>query len=160
MNKSGRPWRRRWRSWLAAGGLATIGLFVLVQAFPYGRRHTNPPVQAEPLWNSPETRAVAVRACFDCHSNQTDWRWYTNVAPVSWLTEDDVDGGRARLNFSEWTRPQPWAGQAAQAARDGNMPPWYFLPLHPEAKLSAEEQQALIQGLAATLGEGPRPARR
>ena len=153
--------RRRGRvTWPARGGFAAIVLFVLAQLIPYGRDHTNPSVHAEPLWNSPQTRTLAARACFDCHSNQTSWRWYTNVAPVSWLTRSDVDGGRQKLTFSEWGQSQPWAGQGAQSVRDGNMPPWYFVPLHPEARLSPAERQALIQGLAATLGEGPRPTRR
>ena len=61
------------------------GLFLAIQFVPYGRDHSNPPVIGEPTWNSPETRALAVRACFDCHSNETVWPWYSNIAPVSWL---------------------------------------------------------------------------
>ena len=71
--------------------LITVGVIILgvlclglvIQLLPYGRDHTNPPVVAEPLWDSPQTRALAKRACFDCHSNETIWPWYTNVAPVS-----------------------------------------------------------------------------
>ncbi len=81
--------------------LAAAG-FGLLQLVPYGRNHTNPPVAAEPAWASAQTRALAVRACFDCHSNETTWPWYSNVAPVSWLIQRDVDEGRRRLNFSEW----------------------------------------------------------
>ena len=66
-------------------GLA-IGGFLLIQFVPYGRSHTNPPVLSEPAWDSPETRVLAQTACFDCHSNETDWSpWYTKVAPASWL---------------------------------------------------------------------------
>lgn len=152
--------RHRWVHWSARASIAVVVLLLVAQLVPYGGNRADPPVQAEPPWNSSGTRALVARACFDCHSNETSWRWYTNVAPVSWLTQSDVDGGRQKLNFSEWNQPQPWAGQAAQAVRDGSMPPWYFLPLHPEAKLSPADRQALIQGLAATLGEGPRPPRR
>ena len=148
----------RWRYWGKRAAAAVVAFLILAQFYPYGRDHTNPPVQAEPSWNSPQTRELAVRACFDCHSNQTNWRWYTNVAPVSWLAQSDVDGGRQKLNFSVWNGPpQPWAGQAAEQTRTGNMPPWYFLPLHPEANLSPSERQQLIAGLVATFGEGPKP---
>jgi hypothetical protein len=151
--------RAHLRRVLAVLTAALVVAVLVMQLVPYGHQHTNPPVQAEPPWNGPQTRALVARACMDCHSNQTSWRWYTNLAPVSWLTQNDVDGGRQKLNFSEWTQPQPWAGQAATAVRDGDMPPWYFLPLHPEAQLSPAERQALIQGLVATLGEAPAPPR-
>jgi hypothetical protein len=85
---------------------AAVVLFALAQAVPYGRNHENPPVQAEPIWDSPRTRQLAKRACFDCHSNETTWPWYTNFAPFSWLAYNDVTGGRSALNFSEWNRPQ------------------------------------------------------
>ena len=55
---------------------------------PFGHSHTNPPVTKEPAWNSPDTRALVQRACFDCHSNQTTWPWYSHVAPVSWLCKE------------------------------------------------------------------------
>jgi hypothetical protein len=152
--------RRTWLALLAWAGAALAILLLALQLVPYGRQHTAPPMQAEPAWNSPQTRMLAVRACFDCHSNQTRWRWYTNIAPISWLTQSDVDGGRQKLNFSEWGPSQPWAGQAAEVTRNGKMPPWYYLPLHPEAQLSPAERQALVKGLSATFGEGPRPPRR
>lgn len=79
-----------------------VGGFVLMQLVSYGRNHTNPPVVSEPTWDSPETRALAVRACYDCHSNETVWPWYTNVAPVSWLIQREVAEGREELNFSTW----------------------------------------------------------
>ena len=127
-----------------------IAVFALIQLVPYGREHTNPPVRAEPSWDSKRTRQLAVDACFACHSNQTRWPWYSSVAPSSWLTQNDVDEGRSVLNFSEWDRPQE-AGEAAEAVRDGEMPPWQFEVLHPEARLSDSEKQDLIRGLEATL---------
>ncbi len=87
---------------LGAAGVLVVGL-IAIQLVPYGRNHTNPPVQSEPNWDSPETRALAERACFECHSNETAWPWYSNIAPVSWLVQHDVDEGREKLNFSEWS---------------------------------------------------------
>src|SRR5690348_18457917 len=93
--------------------LAAIVLFGLIQLIPYGHNHTNPPVAQEPTWDSPQTRDLAVRACFDCHSNETVWPWYSNIAPLSWLIQHDVDEGRQNLNFSDWNGSQRRANQAA-----------------------------------------------
>jgi len=128
--------------------IVLIALFVAIQIVPYGRAHTNPPVRQEPPWDSAATRALAARACFDCHSNDTVWPWYSNVAPISWLIQNEVDEGRGKLNFSEWDRPQEDADEAAETVRDGGMPPWYY----PWARLSAAEREALGRGLAVTIG--------
>jgi hypothetical protein len=148
---AGRRFKRRAFVALAVGA----AIFALAQAVPYGRSHSNPPLQAEPRWDSAATRALARRACFDCHSNLTTWPWYSNVAPSSWLVQRDVDGGRAALNFSTWTTPQDGADDAAEAVSNGSMPPWFYVLLHPKAKLSSAEKQALANGLAATLRNSP-----
>ena len=144
---------RRFLRWAC---LALLGLLVLAQAVPYGRNHNNPPVRQEPRWDNPTTRVLAVRACFDCHSNETEWPWYSHVAPVSWLVQHDVDDGRKHLNFSEWDRPQEDAHEAAEEAEEGEMPPWFYLPLHAHARLSDPERGALVRGFLATLGESDR----
>ena len=150
------PGRPRWQRRLAASALGALALLVLAQAVPYGRSHTNPPVTREPAWDSPVTRALAARACFDCHSNLTTWRWYSNVAPASWLIQRDVAGGRAQFNFSEWDKPQDVSlGDLADSIRGGSMPPWFYTLPHPGAQLSAAEKDALITGLAATLRASP-----
>ena len=137
---------------LAAVGLVAAVLigFGLLQLVPYGRNHTNPPVAAEPAWYSPQTRALAKRACFDCHSNETTWPWYSNVAPFSWLIQRDVDEGRRRLNFSEWNRPRRERERMGGIVAEGEMPPWYYILLHPTANLSDAETQQLANGLNAT----------
>ena len=151
---SGRP-RRGFLGWTVRIVVAGIALFALAQLVPYGRSHTNPPVQAEPKWDSPQTRALAQRACFDCHSNLTVWPWYSNVALISWLVQRDVDGGRSALNFTEWNKPQDGAGDAIEAISSGSMPPWYYEIQHPKSKLSAADQQALMRGLGATFRNSP-----
>ena len=137
---------------VAIGIAVLIGLFVLMQLVPYGRAHTNPPSGAEPKWDSPQTRELTVRACFDCHSNQTEWPWYSNVAPLSWLIQRDVDEGRSKMNLTDWGRPQREVEEAARDVRDGKMPQWYYLILHPSANLTSDEKAALMQGLQKTLG--------
>ena len=129
--------------------------FVAIQFVPYGHDHTNPPVTAEPAWNSPFTRSLAQQSCFDCHSNQTTWYWFTNIAPFSWLAQSDVQNGRAALNFSEWNRPQDGADSYAEVIRDGSMPPWYYTAVHWGARLSAKEKAELIAGLQATYAASP-----
>jgi hypothetical protein len=145
-------WRRR----LAFAGLGLAALFVVAQAVPYGRSHHNPPTTAEPRWDSAQTRDLAKRACFDCHSNLTTWPWYSNVAPVSWMVQRDVEGGRSQFDFSEWNKPQDvGAGDLVDAIHGGSMPPWYYTIAHPRAKLSTAEQDALVRGLVATLRRSP-----
>lgn len=135
----------RWLKWLLILGVA-------IQFVPFGRQHTNPSVTGEPAWDSPATRDLARRACYDCHSNQTVWPLYSNVAPVSWLVQRDVNGGRRHLNFTEWATPQRGAGHAIEVTRGGDMPPWFYLPMHPDAKLSDAEKAALIAGFTKTPG--------
>ena len=140
--------------------IVALVAFIGIQAVPYGREHRNPPVRMEPPWDSAETRGLAVRACFDCHSNETTWPWYTNVAPISWLTQLDVDEGRRVLNFSEWDRPQREARESAETVREREMPPWFYSLPRPAARLSAAERDALIRGFEAMFGrEKPRRER-
>lgn len=127
--------------------LGLIAVFAVIQLVPFGHQHTNPAVIQEPAWDSPQTRELARRACFDCHSNQTVWPWYSNIAPVSWLNQRDVNDGRRHLNFSEWNKPQKHAGHATHEVQTGDMPLWFYLPMHPEARLTPAEKAALIGGL-------------
>jgi hypothetical protein len=130
-------------------GLVVLGL--LIQLIPLPGRGNNPPVTSEPNWDSPQTRALAKRACFDCHSNETVWPWYSYVAPVSWLVYRDTMDGRSRLNFSEWNRSQRGAGEIVEKIQEGEMPPAIYLPMHPAARLTAAEKQQLITGFNNSL---------
>ncbi len=133
--------------------LVVLVLLVLIQLYPYGRSHENPAVFEEPSWNTPRTRELAKRACFDCHSNETVWPWYASIAPISWLVQHDVDEGRAHLNFSEFDRGQSHAHDAAEELEEGEMPPKIYLRMHARAELSEAEKDELIWGLKATFGE-------
>ena len=106
--------RRSWKKTLLwVIGIAVV-VFILIQFVPYGRSsHTNPPASNPFKWTDPQAEAIAKKSCYDCHSNETKWWWATNIAPFSWLVQRDVDGGRARLNFSEWTR-QPGCGESSR----------------------------------------------
>ena len=91
-----------------------------------------------------EVSAILERTCRDCHSNHTVWPWYSAVAPVSWLIAQDVQEGRSHLNFSEWGRLTPESARSnvretCEEVRKKKMPPWYYLQLHPEARLNQTE---------------------
>ncbi len=132
-----------------------MAVFLLIQLIPYGRNHTNPPVTGEPTWDTPRTKELAKRACFDCHSNETVYPWYSNVAPVSWLVWRDIEEGRGYLNFSEWETGSKRAQRAYLQAEDeimnGRMPPPIYLIQHPEARLTEVEKQDLINGFRESL---------
>jgi hypothetical protein len=108
---------------------------------------SNPPVEAE-VPASAEIRSILRRACYDCHSNETEWPWYSRVAPVSWLVAHDVVEGREKLNFSTWnrldTKKQVEAlHESWEEVEEGEMPPWFYLPPHPDAELSPSDRAAL-----------------
>jgi hypothetical protein len=126
--------------------LLGLVLFALIQLIPYGRSHTNPKVVQEPNWDT-ATRAIAKKACFDCHSNAVTWPWYSNIAPASWLVQRDVDEGRRRLNFSDWGRAGSETGEFAEVIQGGDMPPFQYTLIHTSARLTAAEKQTLIQSL-------------
>jgi hypothetical protein len=136
---------------------ALIILFIVMQFLPFGfvvtavdysRDHTNPPVVSEPKWSSPEVRQLAVRACYQCHSNESSWPWYSNIAPASWLLYDHVTKAREFVNFSDWCRAD---GQSSDGFEDemtsGGMPLSDYTALHPEAVLTAAERDTLTTEL-------------
>lgn len=137
----------------ALGGL--VALFILIQLVPAGRNHQNAPARGEPTWDSAQTRDLAHRACFDCHSNETRWPWYSSVAPASWQIQSHVNEGREALNFSTWSvggkEPLSLGKEASEELSEGKMPPWDYLLLHPEARLTSAERDALARGLENTL---------
>lgn len=137
--------------WRAAGAL--VLLVVVAQFVPYGRDHDNPPVTREPAWDSPDTRALAMRACFDCHSHETRWPWYGSIAPVSWMLTRHVTEGRRVLNFSAFDVPQEEAAESAESVRKGDMPPWSYTRMHADARLSNAERERLVAGLVRTFGD-------
>ena len=134
---------------------ATVSAFAVALAGAQFIRpeRTNPP--ADPAASvaavaRPHAVAAAAveRACADCHSHRTVWPWYSHIAPASWLIASDVREGRAHLNLSEWKNYGPEMStirvrSMCEEVAKGEMPPVYYRPLHPGAKLSAEEVRTL-----------------
>ena len=140
-----------------------IGIVALAIAIQFIRPdRTNPPIDPEKdilgvAYLKPDVRAVLERSCFDCHSNRTRWPWYSQVAPVSWLVNDDVQQGRRHLNFSEWrgykigrqlSKLESLIGEVDK----GEMPPKTYLLMHGNATLSANERD-LVSGWAESLSD-------
>ena len=130
-----------------------IALLLAIQFVPYGKNHTNPAVGGEPQWDSPQTHDTFYRVCGNCHSNKTKWPWYSSVAPISWLIQSDVDEGRHHFNASMWGQQKMNKGRDAYGeVSEGDMPPWYYVLGHPEAKLSDSQRAEFAKGLRATFG--------
>ncbi len=133
-------------------GLAVMVLiFGGIQLVPVTRE--NPPVESD-VPAPPEVKAVLRRACYDCHSNETVWPWYSRVAPISWLVARDVHEGREHLNFSTWNRydtkrqVKMWK-ETWKEVEEGEMPPWLYLGPHREARLS-DRDRAILRAWART----------
>lgn len=106
----------------------------------------NPPIESD-LPAAPHVKSFLKRACYDCHSYETEWRWYSYVAPVSWVVARHVYNGRDVLNFSKWDSYSRGAkgrhlSDSILSMQDGTMPTWDYLIAHPSAKLSPEEVES------------------
>lgn len=115
-----------------------------IQFVPVER--TNPPVQSD-IDAPANVKTILKRACYDCHSNETNWAWYTKVAPVSFLIVKDVNDGRKHVNFSEWgnytNKTEKIKEEIWEEVREEHMPPWQYKILHKEATLSMEEKEII-----------------
>ena len=135
------------QQWLTRFAVALVALLVAVQFLPVDR--PNPPERGKPPAPA-EVQALLRRACFDCHSNETRWPWYSHIAPVSLLIARDVKNGRKEVNFSSWEkyderRKARKLQEIAKEVSKGEMPLFYYLPLHPEAKLTAAERDLIVK---------------
>ncbi len=122
--------------------IALIVILIGIQFIPVER--TNPPVTSE--ISVPENvKVILKKACYDCHSNETNWVWYTKVAPMSFLAAKDVNDGRRHLNFSEWdgNNESKYKEEIWEEIRDEKMPPWQYKIMHSDAKLSQEEKNII-----------------
>ncbi len=107
-----------------------------------------------------DVKAILVKACLDCHSNETRWPFYARVAPGSWLILRDVKKGRARFNMSEWGDSDEDARNldkenAWDQISEGEMPPWFYIPMHPDARLNDAEKNTLKTWLLAHKAKAP-----
>lgn len=136
-----------WRK-IAAWGLALFGVVLVAIQFIPTARAENPPVEEE-IAASPEVMRILRRSCYDCHSNETAWPWYSRVAPARWLVHHDVIEGREHLNFSTWNRYDAEERaekleEILEEVHEGKMPLWFYTPLHPGSGLT-DADRALLE---------------
>jgi hypothetical protein len=135
---------------VALGGALVLVAFVVLQCT--GPERTNPAIddarRLEATVSVPgEVQNMLRRACYDCHSDETRWPWYSSVAPISWLVVGDVREARAELNFSRWSEYHRYdradlLDKACELAKKGEMPLPAYVRLHPEARLSPADLEA------------------
>lgn len=115
----------------------------------------NPEPTREIVWADAETEEIARRACYDCHSNETHWPWYSYAPVVGSLVAKDVHRARCHMNFSHWDRPNENAYDAPEKILEKEMPLASYRAAHKEARLTDEERQRLAEGFLATLRSDP-----
>jgi hypothetical protein len=131
---------------------AKISILVIVAAFLISQairiKKSNPPVSSD-IAADQAIEPILRRSCYNCHSNETVWPWYSNVAPISWLVASDVNEGRQHMNFSEWgnydrdTQIHKLKG-IAEKIEAGEMPPWYYLIMHGDERLNSAERNQIV----------------
>ena len=144
--------------------LLTLPLLAIALQFVPAPAKTNPPVDPTRSFDTvmkppPEVRDILRRACYDCHSDETKWPWYADVAPVSWPVRKHVVDGRRHLNFSQWLKPgetkySSWSEfeEIGISVLDKRMPiPGYDL-MHPEAKLTQAERETIAKWVDGAIG--------
>jgi hypothetical protein len=145
--------------------LALILLVVVllaIQLVPVER--SNPPVSAD-VAAPPAVAEVLKRSCYDCHSNETRWPWYSAVAPASFLVANHVSEGRAHVNFSQWSDYEPerrrqLLQECWEEIDEGEMPEGMYLLMHGEAALTEGDKQLLHEWIVSIAGSGDRPGAR
>lgn len=141
---------KRILTWVAISGIILFAAIQLIRP-----ERTNPPVEPDLaagryLVIDPDVETLLRTACYDCHSHETVWPWYAQVAPASWLLARDVSEGRRHLNFSAWggyaeSRRVLALEEIAEEVQAGTMPFAPYLLLHPEAKLDSASRARIIE---------------
>jgi hypothetical protein len=129
--------------------------FILIQFFPIDKNNPAPTPQMDFLTikNTPESTANLIRnGCYDCHSNETKYLWYSNVQPIAWFLQDHIEEGRKELNFSTFATYEPKRqahklAEAIEQIEKGEMPLDSYIIAHSEAKFSEAQKQEVIQYL-------------
>ena len=132
--------------------IALIVLLVIFQFFRIDKTNKVAPAELDILFKSqanPEISSILKNSCYDCHSNQVTYPWYTNVAPLSWWIKNHINEGTRHLNFSEWGTYSPRKTdhklkECAEMVEEGEMPMSSYTLIHGTAKLSKEQQTLLM----------------
>jgi Haem-binding domain len=132
--------------WVLGALIVAFGLLQLTNP-----PRTNPPVVNDLMATSvppPKVAAKLHAACYDCHSNEIKWPWYSRVAPMSWLIAHDVQNGRDNLNLSDWPAANPsraakWLRDMSEEVDDQDMPLKKYTAIHADARLTEADRKEL-----------------
>ena len=146
-------------------GLIAVAIASLVHPFGAAKQRTGSSPLETKLDTTPAVLRILERSCQNCHSDRTEWPWYSYVAPMSWIVEYDVQQGRAHLNLSRWSKYSPseqpeLLGRIATVVRSRRMPLPRYVRVHPEAKLSETEVELLYHWARSErgiVGRNPAP---
>jgi cbb3-type cytochrome oxidase cytochrome c subunit len=138
-------------------GIAFIVLFIVIQVFRINKTITPVNEQTDFMavtQTNPEVATILKNACYDCHSNQPTYPWYTSVAPVSWWIKNHINEGSKHLNFSIWQtytvkRKDHKLEECVEMIEEGEMPMNSYTWMHQEAKLTDAQKQLLIDWFKA-----------
>lgn len=141
--------------------LGVVVILIIIQFFRINK--TNPPIIQEndfiTISNPPANVAKIIKtSCYDCHSNETKYPWYTNFAPLSWWIKHHINEGREELNFSEWgtykeKRKKHKIEECVELVDEDEMPLSSYLITHEEAKLTADEKSYLLEWFKTQKGK-------
>lgn len=125
--------------------------------------NTNPPIESSTefstITNAPEEIITILKtSCYDCHSNEVNYPWYTNVAPISWWIKHHIKEGSQHLNFSIWgtyseKRKDKKLKECVEMIEEGEMPMTSYTIMHEEAKLSSEQKEKLMSWFKSLRGD-------
>ena len=145
------------KKWFKVVAIVALLLIAGIQLVRPAR--TNPPTEpsrhlAARVNTPPHVAAILDRSCRDCHSNDTQWPWYSHVAPVSWFVIDHVNHGRSHFNYSEWSKYTAEQASAllkgtCELTQEGAMPLASYVRMHRSARLSAADAAALCDWASA-----------
>ncbi|MBI1305976.1 MAG: cytochrome C [Bacteroidetes bacterium] len=138
--------------------LALVAILVLIQFIRIDKSVPTVPEGAKDITASmevPSDIALMLKtSCYDCHSNETVYPWYSNIAPVSWLLGNHIKDGRKHLNFSVWStypdkRMKHKMEECAELVEEGEMPMDQYLWMHSNAKLNSDQTAKLVDWFKA-----------
>lgn len=137
---------------------ALVVIFIGIQFIPVAL--TNPPVESD-IAATAEVKAILKASCYDCHSFESVWPWYSKVAPVSWLLASDANEARKRMNFSTWNRytkekQSVLISDTIDIIKEGEMPPLPYTWMH-RGSVVTPEKLKVLEAWAAGYRKGGNP---
>ncbi|MCB0280002.1 MAG: heme-binding domain-containing protein [Calditrichaeota bacterium] len=140
-------------------GIGLVAVIIIIQFFQPTRE--NPPVVAD-IQTNKEIKDILKRSCYDCHSNEVRWPWYSYVMPVGWIIADDVSEARREVNFSRWgeyetRRKLRKLNEVKEEIEEGKMPMASYEFMHGDSELSDADKSMIYQWVEQSIAELKNP---